>query len=179
VVYYGSSITQGGCASRPGNAYQAIISRETNVDHVNLGFSGSAKGEPAMAEYIKNLPMSVFVMDYDHNCNNAEHLRETHHTFYRIIREANPDLPIVIVGSSAILLKEKEFAARREVVIESYRQALAEGDKNVYFIDGRELFAGDCWDACTVDGTHPNDFGFFRMAMRIGKDVKDALAKTT
>ena len=178
VVYYGSSITQGGCASRPGNAYQAIITRETNVDHINLGFSGSAKGEPAMAEYIKGLDMSVFVYDYDHNCNGAAHLKETHHEFYRIIREAHPDLPIIMITSSTILLKEQEFAARREVIIESYKQAVAEGDQNVYFIDGKELFVGDNWDACTVDGVHPNDLGFYRMAKRIGRDVKAILNKT-
>ena len=74
VVYYGSSITQGGCASRPGTSYQAIISRRLNCDYVNLGFSGNAKGEPAIAEYIAGLEMSVFVYDYDHNAPNPEHL---------------------------------------------------------------------------------------------------------
>ena len=61
IVYYGSSVTQGGCASRPGNAYQSIISRELDCDFINLGFSGSAHGEQAMADYIATLPMSVFV----------------------------------------------------------------------------------------------------------------------
>jgi len=178
VVYYGSSITQGGCASRPGNSYQAIIGRRLCMDHVNLGFSGSAKGEPAMAEYIKDLPMSAFVMDYDHNTNNEEHLQQTHEPFFRIVREANPTLPIVIVSAPNVLLKGDErfdygrFTARREIIRKTYENALAAGDKNVYFVDGGELFEGEEWDGCTVDGTHPNDLGFYRMAMRIGKELE-------
>ena len=72
VVYYGSSITQGGCASRPGMAYTNILTRELNVDHINLGFSGSARGEDAIAEYISGLDMSVFVY--------AQHNKEEHGT---------------------------------------------------------------------------------------------------
>ena len=183
VVYYGSSITQGGCASRPGNAYQAIISRRLSVDHVNLGFSGSAKGEAKMAEYIKGLLMSAFVLDYDHNTNNEEHLTATHEQFFRIVREANPDLPIIIVSAPNVLLAGDakfsygRFTARREIIRKTYENAIAAGDKNVYFVDGGELFAGNDWDACTVDGTHPNDLGFYRMAERIGQEVARALGK--
>ncbi len=183
VVYYGSSITQGGCASRPGNAYQAIISRRLGVDHINLGFSGSAKGELGMAEYIAGLEMSAFVMDYDHNTNNEEHLMETHEPFFKAVRAANPDLPIIIVSAPNVLLKGDEkfsygrFTARRAIVRRTYENALIAGDKNAFFIDGASLFKGADWDACTVDGTHPNDLGFFRMATRIAKDVKKALKK--
>ncbi len=183
VVYYGSSITQGGCASRPGNAYQSVISRRLSVDHVNLGFSGSAKGERAMAEYIATLDMSAFVLDYDHNTNNHDHLRETHLPFYRTVRAAHPTLPIVIVTAPDVLLKGNGvygygvFTTRREIIRETYETALREGDKNVYFIDGAELFAGEEWDSCSVDGTHPNDLGFHRMAMRIGAELEKILKK--
>ena len=74
VVFYGSSITQGGCASRPGNCYTAVLSRRLDFDHVNLGFSGSGKAEQEMADYIAGLDMSVFVYDYDHNAPNLAHL---------------------------------------------------------------------------------------------------------
>ncbi len=183
VVYYGSSITQGGCASRPGNAYQAIISRHLSVDHVNLGFSGSAKGEAAMAEYIKGLSMSAFVFDYDYNTNSEEHLAATHEPFFRIVREANPTLPIIIVSAPSILLlgdtntAHGRFTTRREIIRKTYENALSAGDGNVYFVDGATLFEGADWDACTVDGTHPNDLGFFRMAERIGSTVAKALGK--
>lgn len=78
VVFYGSSITQGGCASRAGNSYQAILSRELDFDYINLGFSGSAKAEKPMVDYIAHLPMRAFVLDYDHNAPDVAHLQATH-----------------------------------------------------------------------------------------------------
>ena len=83
IVYYGSSITQGGCASRPGNAYQGFVSRALDADFINLGFSGSARGEETIANYIKYLKMSAFVYDYDHNAPNSEHLRKTHEPMFK------------------------------------------------------------------------------------------------
>ena len=170
-VYYGSSITQGGCASRPGNSYQAIISRRLDMDYRNLGFSGSGRAEDLMVQYLANLEMSVFVCDYDHNAPDAEYLKKTHMPLYRAVRGKHPDLPIIFISAPDIFIDPEEKAARREVVRETYKTALAEGDNHVYFIDGAELFAGNDWDSCTVDGTHPNDLGFYRMAMRIEKEI--------
>jgi len=78
VVFYGSSITQGACASHPGNAYCNILSRRLNTNNINLGFSGGCHGEDAMAEYLAALDMSVLVYDYDHNAESAEELQRTH-----------------------------------------------------------------------------------------------------
>ena len=97
VVYYGSSITQGGCASRPGNDYQSHIERWLNADFVNLGFSGNAKGELAVADYIVSLNPSVVVIDYDYNAPDVEHLKNTHYPFYKRIRLALPHTPIIFV----------------------------------------------------------------------------------
>lgn len=175
VVYYGSSITQGGCASRPGNSYQGILSRRLGIDHVNLGFSGNGRAEPAMARYLAGLDMRVFVCDYDYNCLSTEHLWQSHMPLYRTVREANPDLPIILISAPTVLKDPVNFSARRAAVRATYDAAVAEGDQNVYYIDGAELFAGDCWDSCTVDGVHPNDFGFYRMAMRIEKTLKQVI----
>ena len=97
-VYYGSSITQGGCASRPGSSYESIICREFDTDYINLGFSGSARGEDAIADYIKDLPMSLFVLDYDHNAANVEELKNTHEKLYKKVRAEHPDIPIIIMS---------------------------------------------------------------------------------
>jgi hypothetical protein len=86
-VFYGSSITNGAAASRPGMTYESLLSRRLDMDYHNLGFGGSAKGEREMAEYIATLDMSVFVMDYDYNAPNPEHLEATHYPFYKIIRD--------------------------------------------------------------------------------------------
>lgn len=177
IVYYGSSITQGGCASRPGNSYQAILSRRLDADFVNLGFSGSALAENAIAHYLASLDMSVFVCDYDHNAPDTEHLRQTHPHLYNTIRKAQPELPIIFLSAPCVLLKKDQFAERRNIIYNTYQTALNQGDKNVYFIGGEELFAGECWDSCTVDGAHPNDFGFYRMAMRIEETLKSILHK--
>lgn len=174
IVYYGSSITQGGCASRPGNSYQALISHKTNTDQINLGFSGSAKGDPQLADYIASLKMSAFVMDYDYNTDSPEHLAATHEPFFKRIREAHRDIPIIII-SAPTLPESPEFKKRKEIILQTYKNAVEAGDPNVYFIDGTTFFDWEFGDACTVDGLHPNDLGFYRMASLILPVLKKAL----
>ena len=171
VVYYGSSITQGGCASRPGMSYQAIVSREFNIDYINLGFSGSARAEDEMIEYIKNLDMSVFVYDYDHNAPTFEHLENTHEKMFKAVREAHPDIPIIIMSRPKFVQNEVVLK-RRQIIEKTYNNALASSDKNVYFLDGLAL-TELCRDEGTVDGTHPTDFGFNSMANAIIKLINE------
>ncbi len=162
IVFYGSSITNGAAASRPGMTYESIISRKLDANHHNLGFGGSAKGETAMAEYISGLDMSVFVYDYDHNAPTVEHLKNTHEPMFKIIREKNPDLPIIMLSRPQYSLannRDERFA----VIKETYDNAVAMGDKNVYLIRGSELFDGLDADF-TVDAVHPTDLGFYKMA---------------
>lgn len=177
VVFYGSSITQGGCASRPGNCYQNFLSRMLDMDYVNLGFSGSGRAEDNMIEYLRGLDMSVFVSDYDHNAPTAAYLRDTHHKLYRAIREAHPHIPYIMISKPDFKGDRagSEDAARRAVIMESYLRARESGDNNVYFIDGASFFADDERDACTVDGCHPNDLGFYRMAKRMLPVLQTAL----
>lgn len=171
IVYYGSSITQGGCASRPGNAYSNMLSRRLDCDHINLGFSGSARGEDAIIEYIKGLTMSVFVYDYDHNAPDTAHLADTHERGFRAIRQAHPTLPIVLMSRPKVRLN-KEEQERFAIVKSTYENALSRGDKNVYFIPGEQLMAL-CGNEGTVDGCHPTDLGFASIAKELG----DVLAK--
>ena len=172
IVYYGSSITQGGCASRPGNAYQNIITRRLDTDYVNLGFSGSAKGEQEMAEYIRKLDMSVFVYDYDFNAPTISHLQETHERLYLTVREAHPDIPMVMLSRPKPFLTDAEVK-RREIVRTTYLNAKGRGE-NVYFICGEDLmqYAGD---SGLVDGIHPNDLGFASMARVLGDLLEEIL----
>ena len=165
IVYYGSSITQGGCASRPGNTYQGIISRELNADYVNLGFSGNAKAEKEISNYIKNLPMSAFIYDYDHNAPTNEHLASTHQRMFLEIREANPTLPIIIMSRPKYYLNDDDIS-RYEIIKSTYENAISRGDKNVYLIDGPSLMRLAEGNG-TVDGCHPTDLGFFSMAKEI------------
>lgn len=175
VVYYGSSITQGGCVSRPGNHYPAAIARETNADFICLGFSGGAKGEKEMADYLAGLKASVFVCDYDHNAPSVQHLQDTLWPVYEIYREKNPDVPVIFISRPNIRFGNREELARRDIIYRTYSRAMEAGDENVYFIDGFQLFSGPRRYDCTVDGVHPNDAGFFRMAEVIGEVVRHCL----
>ncbi len=166
VVFYGSSITQGGCASRPGNSYQAILSRELGFDYINLGFSGSAKAEPPMIDHVASLPMRAFVLDYDYNAPDVAHLQATHEPFYKAVRAAHPDIPVIMMTRPVYRLNAEELE-RLAVVRATYEKAVAAGDENVYFIDGRELVGEEFAELPTVDGCHPNDLGFYAMARRL------------
>lgn len=173
-VFYGSSITEGGCAACVTNGYAALLSRWLDLDYYNMGFSGSARGETEMADYIGTLDMSLFVMDYDHNAPNVAHLRETHEPFFKRIREKHPTVPI-------LLLSKPDFdytpdgKERRQVIEDTYRNALAAGDENVYYIDGETFFGDRDRHLCTVDRVHPNDLGFYRMAATILPVMKKML----
>ena len=168
IVFYGSSITHGAAAGRPGNTYENFISQKYNLNYTNLGFAGGAKGQPTMAEYIASLDMSMFVCDYDHNAPDAKHLEETHYPFYEIIRRAHSDIPYIMISRPDNTPLPKADDARKRAIINSYEKALAAGDKNVYFIDGSTLLEGEFAESCTSDGCHPNDLGFLRMADKIG-----------
>lgn len=170
IVYYGSSITQGGCASRPGNSYQSIISRRFNADYINLGFSGNAKGEQEIAEYIKKLNMSVFVYDYDYNSPSIEHFKESHEKMFLTIREANPFLPIIMMSRPKYCFNEEE-KQRFDVIKSTYDNAILKNDKNVYLIDGKKVMES-AENNGTVDGCHPNDWGFMSMAKAVGDVIQ-------
>lgn len=171
IVTYGSSITQGGCASRPGNCYQNIVSRKLNVDHINLGFSGSAKGELAMANYISSLEQSIFVLDYDANAPTIEHLASTHEPFFLKVREKNPNLPIIMMGRPNAYPSE-EGKKRSAVILKTYMNALNRGDSLTYYIDMPQAIRTFCGNDGTVDNSHPNDLGFRCMAYAIISTIK-------
>ncbi len=176
VLFYGSSITQGGCASRPGNSYEGFLSRGLDCDYLNLGFSGSGKAEEAMGEYLAELPASVFVMAYDHNAPDTGYLAQTHERLYRLYRAKKETVPIILV-SRPDFGSDPSDAERRDIIRQTYHHALQEGDLHVYFLDGEDLFASPDGTACdcTVDGSHPNDLGFYRMAKKIGAQIKSCL----
>ncbi len=164
VLFYGSSITQGGCASQSGAAYSTILARRLDFAQINLGFSGSGRGEDHMAEYIASLPLSAFVMDYDHNAPTVDHLEATHSRFFSIIRKAQPDLPIIMMSKPDFHTGREENILRREIIRRTYENAKAAGDQNVWFVDGESYFPENIRDLCTVDGCHPTDLGFLMMA---------------
>ena len=162
VVFYGSSITQGACASKPGSCYPSILSRKFDFDYINLGFAGSARGEEAMGDYIGELAMHIFVMDYDHNAPHLEKLKETHSRLFHQIRSKHPQLPIIILPRPRYYHRGQD-KERFEVIERTYLDAKAQGDQNVYFISNRKLMEL-VQDNGSVDNTHPTDSGFLSMS---------------
>ena len=173
VVCYGSSITHGACASRPGNCYENLLARMLDCDFLNLGFSGSAYGEDAIAHHIATLEMSAFVLDYDHNSPSPAHLGRHHERMFKIVREAQPSLPILMLSRPQPYPNEEE-RERLAVVRATYENALAAGDKNVYFIPGTALLQ-DVKNEGLVDNVHPNDAGFLSMARVIAPVLREML----
>ena len=178
LLFYGSSIVHGTAATRPGYTYPAIISRELNLDYRNLGFSGMAKGEPVLAEWMATLSTGIFVCDYDHNAPTVEHLNATHYALYETVRAKNPELPYIMITRPNYwtVLKERENTLRRrDVIMTSYLKARANGDKNIYFIDGMSFNIAPHQYEMYVDAVHPNDTGFVRMADGIGTVIRQIL----
>ncbi len=173
-VFYGSSITQGGCASRPGTAYPAVVCRRLGLDHVNLGFSGSALGERAMADYLAGLPMCAFVLDYDHNAPSAHRLAATYGSLFRAVRETHPHIPILCLSRPTDLAPDR--TERLRVMTETVAGARSAGDDRVRFMDMREyLEQAGVLEEASVDGSHPNDLGFYVMARVVEAFLREML----
>ena len=154
-------------------SYSAIISRELNTNFINLGFSGNALGEDEIAEYVAGLDMSVLVYDYEHNAPDVPHLEKTHEKMFKTIRAKHPELPVVMLTLPKYRLNREE-RARLEVVKRTYENAVAAGDRNVYFIPGPTLMKY-AKDEGSVDGCHPTDYGFASMAKVLTPVLKKIL----
>ena len=126
-----------------------------------------------MADYICKLDMSIFVYDYDFNAPTVEHLQATHEKLYLSVREAHPDIPILLMCKPRFVVNENA-RQRMEVIRRTYENAKAAGDENVYLLTGPELMAIAGYDGM-VDGVHPNDLGFFSMAQAVVKVLKPLL----
>ena len=180
IIFYGTSITQGGCASRPGMAFTNILSRRFNHEIINLGFSGNGRGEPELAKLILEIENpACYILDYEANCFSTELLKKTLPEFIKILRSRNPGIPLLVISRipwqhESATQNRKDFGERRKFERETVKRLEAAGDKRIYFLDGSNLLGRDS-EECTVDGAHPTDLGFMRMADRIEPVLKKIL----
>jgi lysophospholipase L1-like esterase len=181
IIYYGSSITQGGCTSRPSLNYAYLLSEKLNVNFINLGTSGVGYGEPEVAEYVSSFKDAcMFVFDCVANLLHADHgnlLEQRYKAFWQKIHEKNPKTPILFIGFQGFFQENIEPMAKiyiqikREFVENEAKQACVqinkERDRKLFdSINGLSLFnAGELH--YTVDGVHPNDLGHKRYAETI------------
>jgi len=179
VVFYGTSITQGGCASRPGMSYPAILGRMLNLDFVNLGFSGAGKGEPEVARMVAEIDASAFVFDFAQNNRTVASLREVYEPFLNTVREKHPRTPIVVItpiANSHETLPETdgELQGMRALIRNVASKHIAAGDEHLQVVEGTDLLGPERADGL-VDGTHPNDLGFQWMAEGLAPRLRRVL----
>jgi lysophospholipase L1-like esterase len=181
ILFYGTSIVQGGCASRPGMAHAAILGRMLDWPIINLGFSGNAKSEPEVAQLLAGLDPAVYVLDSLPNLS-AEETAERLEPFVKTIRAAHPKTPIVLVENVTYADSPfKQARLSKVVAVNSllkklYDKMKSDGDAAVYYVPAGSLLGSDGED--TVDGTHPTDLGFLRMAEGMAPVLKEALRPT-
>ncbi len=178
VVFYGTSITQGGCASRSGMSYQAILGRMLNLDFVNLGFSGNGKGEPDVARAVAEIEASVYVLDFAQNNRTVESIKEVYAPFVEILREKHPTTPIVVITPIYAAREGRGADSQLEGMRSHIRKVaagrIAAGDANIQIVEGTDLLGPARGDGL-VDGTHPNDLGFQWMAEGLAPRLKKVL----
>ena len=179
VVFYGSSITQGGCAENPGLSYPAILGRSLNLDFINLGFSGAGLGEPAVAEAVAEIDAEAFVLDYWAN-PSPEVYRETLPGFVDTVRRRHPRTPILVTGPFWFPAEagSASFHAQQESKRKTAREFVAArrkaGDREIVFVDGLEMLSRSQGSGL-VDGVHPNSLGFQWCANGLEPHLRRAL----
>ena len=164
IVIYGSSITQGACASRPGNDFAMRLSRLLDADVMNLGFSGNGNAEPAMLEYLASLDAAAYVFDYNYYSDSPDRILPKHYDIYATLRASDPTVPILMMDKPSVIFAGEDYNIRSKMIRDTSERAISEGDAHVAMMDAKELFGEDEADACVVDTDHPNDLGFYRMA---------------
>ncbi|WP_372948771.1 SGNH/GDSL hydrolase family protein [Mariniphaga sp.] len=167
VVFYGTSITQGGCATRAGMAYPNILSRMLDREIVNLGFSGNGQLDLEIAKAMATIPASCFVIDCLPNVNMTQ-MNEKYARFMEIIREKHPETPIILVENILyphMYFDQKVFALineKNDTLNRIFQEQKKRGDKNIFIVEADGLIGND--RETTVDGVHLTDLGFLRIA---------------
>lgn len=179
IAIYGTSITQGGCASRPGMSFTNAISRKLNYEILNFGFSGNGRGQPEVAELIASIKdLKMLIMDYEANVTFVQ-MQETFFPFLEIIRKSYPTLPILVVSkirmSRETHCKDSFLEELKRLKYQSQGvKNLQQHDPNIYFLDGHKLL-GKYTEEATVDGSHPTDLGFMMITERLSKEIEKIL----
>ena len=178
VVFYGTSITHGGCCSRPGLAFVNRVGRDLDVPVVGLGFSGSGVMEFEMSEHLARIDASCYVLDCLWNMGLKENSRSTgrsvegnYEKFIRNLRAKRPGVPIVMAEQCDVYMNGP--CDKDKFMRELYEKLVAEGWKNLVYLPKSEMYTGDLEG--TVDGCHPNDIGMESMSKAFGKAVRQAL----
>lgn len=181
VIMYGSSILQGGCCSRPGMAHTNILARRLDRTVINLGFSGNALIDYEIAEYMASYPdPGVFVLDYAPNATKDQ-IDERAVKFFRILRDAHPDVPVVFVEVPYFPVRtfdkgaDKVWSGKNEAQSRVFDKLKKAGEKKIFYISSDGMIGED--GEATVDGLHFTDLGMMRYVDHVYPTIKKALSK--
>ena len=168
IAIYGSSITQGCACSRPGLSYSNLLSRRLNCDVYNFGFSGSARGEIEIAQYIASLDLSAIILEYDHNVDIST-LKNTHYNFYFALRQNQPHIPIIMLSrtSGGLSISYEEEQTRYDIIQATFNRAKQNGDSNIFLLRGNTFFTDK--EKYFVDDRHPNDRGMNVISQKLSE----------
>lgn len=171
VLWYGTSITQGACASRPGMMYTHQVSRILNIEIINFGFSGNGLGETSVAEVTHDIAcLDSVIIDYEANAGSVNRLKETLLPWIEVVRLKHPSIPIIIISRIPFIKDRWHINDYMKRLEDKAYQASIVNQKNnlqpLYFIDGTTLIKQKEYDV-TVDGIHLNDVGMMLFAKRI------------
>jgi lysophospholipase L1-like esterase len=175
VFFYGTSITQGGCANTAGSDFVSNLGRRLDTEVINFGFSGNGKGEPEIARLISELDLEILVLDYVANVDAAL-LRRTLPEFVAIFRAKHPTTPIVLISNVPYdqtlwnARTRADLEGKRDVMMAFYLAAKEAGDTNLHFIDGHGLLPIGA-SGMYVDGVHPTSGGFSVIAERLAPQI--------
>lgn len=178
IVFYGTSITHGACASRPGMVHTAILGRRFNRPVINLGFSGNGRMDPAVGELMCEIDAAVFVIDCLPNMD-AKAVSERTVPLVKQLRAARPDAAIVLVEdrpftNSWIRPSRQQFHAENHAALKRSFEELRDASfGRLYYIPGDRLLGDDAEGA--TDASHPSDLGFMRQADVFEPVLKAAL----
>jgi hypothetical protein len=180
IVFYGTSITHGACASRPGMVHTNILGRKLDMPIVNLGFSGNGRMDQAVGEFLVQLDAAVFVIDCLPNMQPADVTAKCE-TLVKLLRAAKPNTPIVLVEDRRftndwITPKKRQFHTDNHAALrKAYDSLVAQGIEKLFYIHGDSLYGDDTEGA--TDASHANDLGFMRQADVFEPVLRKALSK--
>jgi hypothetical protein len=178
LVFYGTSIMHGACASRAGMAIPAILGRHLNIPTVNLGFNGNGRMEPEVETFLAEIEAAVYIIDCLPNLTALETAQRTI-PLVRQLRAARPATPILLVEDrifpNSVVLpgRAKGHTDRQAALLAAYDSLLTEGVKGLYYLKGAGLLGDD--GEATVDGSHPTDLGMMRYADAYEKALRPIL----
>jgi lysophospholipase L1-like esterase len=178
IVFYGTSITHGACASRPGMVHTAILARRLDRPVTNLGFSGNGRMDTGVGELLGLVDAAAFVIDCLPNMDAAL-VTERTVPFVQALRKARPQTPIVLVedrrntNSWIFESRANHHTANHAALKKAYDSLVGEGVSGLFYIPGDDLLGDDSEGA--TDGSHPNDLGFYRQALAMEPTLKKAL----